>query len=418
MTADPGPRDPSEAETLAALARALDERLGILLPQGGPEALTVRLRHRIRERAFGGLAPYAEYLVHGAPEAAWTDLAETLTRNESRVFEAPQDFLPLFELTSEARWARYARGGGDERFRALSAGCGTGEEAYSVAVALSETAVRIPAFRFEVLGVDLSRRAIGTARRGIYPASRFEALPPELVERHLTPASEGRLAVHGPKRETRFALANLSREDALASLGAFDLILARGVLPGLTPRARPIAVANLSGALKPGGVLLLGPGEVLGDADADLVPVRWGDRHAYERPGPWAPAGLPEEDRVPEPGTALVAHRSPLVRQWLSLLLLREGYAVETAANGIEALTRGITGRARALHWLERTLPPLGGEPVAERLIAVGAAQPDRVLLLSPRPEGAASESESALPVAPIPLARDPSWIPAPGAPA
>lgn len=414
MAADTRVQPSADSGTLRALAVALEERLGLALPPGGPEQIERRLRHRIRERALDGLTEYTEYLVHGASEGAWAALVETLTRNESRVFGAPQDFLPLFELTGEPRWSRYARGAGEETYRALSAGCGTGEEAYSIAIVLAEVSIRVPAFRFEIVGADISRRAVAAAREGVYAASRFETLPPELRERHLTHAEEGRLAVGGLRRHTRFALANLADPETLVPLGTFDLLLARGVLPALTPRARRIALANLAGALKPGGILLLGPGEELEGAELGLLPVRWGDRHAYERPGPWPPTPLPEEDRVPQPGTALVAHRSALVRRWVSLLLARAGYTVETAADGTEALTRAAYGRARSLYWLERSLPPDGGEAVAVRLIATGAAEPGRVLLLSPRaPRAEGADGGEGYRIAPIPLAPADTWMPA-----
>jgi chemotaxis protein methyltransferase CheR len=416
MTVDTRLSGPPESPALRALADALDARLGLSLPPGGAESIARRLRNRIRERAFDGLPEYIEYLIHGAPEEAWAALAETLTGNESRVFEAPHDFLPLFELTAEPRWGRYARGAPEERFRALSAGCGTGEEAYSIAMALEEVSHRLPAFRFEVMGADLSRRAVAAARRGVYGASRFEALPPELRERHLVPQADGRIAVGELRRHTRFALSNLAQEGALVSLGDFDLVLARGVLPALTPRARRVALANLARCLKPGGVLLLGPEESLERIDLELLPVRWGERHAYERPGPGQPAPLAAEDRAAEPATALVAHRSPLVRRWLALLLGREGYRVETAADGIEALTRATYGRARSVYWLERTLPPDGGAAVAARLIATGSAEPERVRLLSPRAGGLQESEDADEPgLMPLPLSRADSGIPAAG---
>jgi chemotaxis methyl-accepting protein methylase/CheY-like chemotaxis protein len=390
MAADPPGADPLGAPILERLAAELDARYGLALPPSGPAALARRLRHRIAGRALGRLENYAEYLVHGAGEEAWDALAETLTANESRVFTAASDFLPLLEIEAEPRWGRYARGAaGGERFRALSAGSGTGEEAISLAMALAEVALRAPRFEFEVLGVDLSAQAVAAARRGSYSAARFESLPPELRERYL--AAEGeRLRIGDLRRRMRFARANLAGPDSLRPLGAFDLVLARGVLPALTPGGRVAALANLAEALKPGGVLLLGPGDSTAGADLGLLPVRWGDRHAYERPGPVEPSPLPEEDRAPEPDTALVAHRSRVVRRWLRVLLAGSGYRTEEAADGIEALALATRGRARAVVLLERTLPPDGGPPVAERLLRMRACAPGSVHCLSPRADGTA----------------------------
>jgi chemotaxis protein methyltransferase CheR len=388
--ADSKGADPFGAPILDRLAAELDARYGLALPPGGPDTLAHRLRHRIAERALGRLETYAEYLLHGAGEEAWEAFAETLTSNESRVFSTVPDFLPLFDLDAEPRWARYVRHpGGTGSFRALSAGSGTGEEACSIAMALAGTGARAPGFAFEVLGVDLSARAVAAARAGSWPASRFESLPPGLRERHLVPDRD-RLRLGDLRRHLRFARANLAEEGSLLPLGSFDIVLARGVLPALTPRGRAAALANLAAALRPNGVLLLGPADSLEGAVTGLIPVRWGERHAYERPGPVEPPPLPREDRVPGSGTALVAHRSAVVRAWLRILLARAGYRVEEAGDGVGTLTLAVRGRARALTLLERALPPDGGAVVAERLLRLGAAPPDTIRLLAPGGAGVA----------------------------
>ncbi len=405
----------AEARALEALAAALDERFGLALPPGGAEALTRRLRHRIADRALDDLEAYVEHLLHGAGDEAWEALAETLTANESRVFEAPSDYLPLFELGDSLRARRAAVGvGAGGPVRALSAGSGTGEEAWSLAIALAEARLRVPALSFEVVGVDLCARAVAAARRGVYASSRFASLPPDLRERHLE-ARDGLLLVGDLRRSTRFARANLAAPDALRPLGEFDLVFARGVLPALTPRARAAALANLAAGLTPGGVLLLGPGESLEGAAPGLLPIRWGERHAYERtgaPGALGPALLPDEDRVPEPGTALVAHSSPLARTWLRLRLEQRGLRVEEAADGIAALESAARGRARSLYLLERALPPEGAPWVADRLLETGAATRDRILAIAPLvggPDGEdaggrGAEPGGALRTAPLPL--------------
>ncbi len=412
--ASPGARG-AEARAAEALAAALDERFGLALPPGDAAALARRLRHRIAERALEDLASYVEYLLHGAGEDAWEALAETLTANESRVFEPPADYLPLLELGDSLRARRAAAGvEPGAPFRALSAGCGTGEEAWSLAIALAEARLRVPALSFEVVGVDLGAHSVAAARRGVYASSRFATLPPELCERHLA-ARDGVLLVRDLRRSTRFARANLAAPDALRPLGGFDLVFARGVLPAMTPRARAAALANLAAGLVPGGVLLLGPGESLEGAGPALLPVRWGERHAYERPGaPGAlgPSLLPEEDRVPEPGTALVAHSSPVARAWIRLRLEQRGLRVEEAADGVAALESAARGRARSLSLLERALPPEGAPWVADRLLETGAATRDRIVAISPLGgEGAAGGEggrgagpDGALRTAPLPL--------------
>ncbi len=383
MTAD-RPKTDADRQPIGALAYAVGERFGLSLKECTPEGVERRLRFRMADRAFTRVEDYAEYILHSQDGAAWEALLETLTANESRIFGEPADFAPIFEFDSDPRWSRYVRSPvGAGRFRCLSAACGTGEEAYSLAIALSEVAARAPRLTFEVLGADLSARAIAAARRAVYPASRASSLPEDLTARYLT-SLDKTVSAQGLRSNVRFARVNLCEPDALGLLGEFDLIVARDFLPVLTDEGRRVALTNLAHALKPGGVLLLGPGDSPGEMDLGLFPIRWGERHAYERPSEVVEPAGESEARSPEPMTALVAHRSPLARAWLKLLLEQGGYRVEEAPDGLRALERAVV-QPCARYLLELTLPAHGGPFVAERLTRLNGVPASAVTYVSPR---------------------------------
>lgn len=371
MAADPAATIPAR-RPLEALETRLGEAFGLSLRACAPEGVAARLRYRIQDRAFDGPDAYAEYLLHSGDRGAWEDLAETLTANESRMFGAPGDFTPLLDMVSNPGWAAARPGNGP--FRCLSAGCGTGGEAYSLAIALAEARAHTPALAFEVIGADLSARAVARAR---------ETLPGAIRSR------------------VRFARLNLCKPDSLLPLGAFDLILARDVLPSLTTEGRRAALDNLARALRPGGVLLLGSGDSIGEADLGLRPVRWGERFAYEAPPDpdarsWRSGAAGEP---PDPGLALVAHRSGLVRSWVRILLEQRGLLVEEAPNAIRALERAAVGRPPSLFLLERTLPPRGSSWVQEGLAALGITNPGSVVHLTPGAVSADGGPSTGLPL-------------------
>jgi chemotaxis methyl-accepting protein methylase/CheY-like chemotaxis protein len=375
----------SDRKPIAALANEVGRRFGVSLKECTPHGVEQRLRFRMAERAFQRVEDYAEYVLHSQDEVAWEALLETLTSNESRLFGAPADFAPVLQLDSDPRWSRYVRSPGDSgRFRCLSAACGTGEEAYSLAIALSEIASRAPGFAFEVLGADVSACSLAAARRAIYPASRASSLPEDLAARYLTPL-DGTVSTQGLRSKIRFARVNLCGPDSLGLLGEFDLILARDFLPALTGMGRRVALTNLARALKPGGVLLLGPGDSPGEIDLGLFPILWGERHAYERPNEDAEPARVSEERPPEPKTALVAHRSPLVRAWLALLLEQGGYRVEEAPDGLRVLEHAAVRSPRDRYLLEFTLPTHGGPFVAQRLTRLNGVPASAVTYVSPR---------------------------------
>lgn len=155
------------------------------------------------------------------------------------------------------------RGGGEVRI--WSAGCGAGQEVYSLAMLAAEAP---PAQgQVQLFASDLSERQLERARSGLY--SHFE------VQRGL---SARRLVRHFENREDQFQIARGLREqvrwrrvnlmDDAASLGGFDVVLCRQALSAMTEAGRARALANLAGALAPDGILLLGP--------ADAAPPAWG----------------------------------------------------------------------------------------------------------------------------------------------
>jgi chemotaxis protein methyltransferase CheR len=371
---EPVPADGQGWSALGALAQAVGERYGLSLNACAPEGVERRLRYRMAERSLDRVEDYAEYLLYGGDVAAWDALVETLTVNEPHPLARVADWSPIKDLDSHPRWGTWI-GGGPGPFRCLSAGCGTGEEVHSLAAALSDVAARTPSFDFEVIGVDLSERALRAARRG---------------------------AGDSPRTRVRFARANLCAKGSLAPLGMFDLIVARGVLPVLLPEGRQAALANLVAALPPGGILLLGRDDSPAEVDADVAPIRWGDRCAYERLGSVKPPPHPDENRGPEPRTALVAHRSAVVRSWLRILLEHRGYRVDEAPDGLRALEHAVVERPRERYLIEWTLPVHGGPFVVERLGERAAAG---VIFLSPREwEGSDPDRPQGARIVPLPL--------------
>jgi chemotaxis protein methyltransferase CheR len=188
---------------------------------------------------------------------AWAALVDAVTVQETRLFRNPaqletlrQAVLP--ELVARAR-ARNAR-----KLRLLSAGCATGEEAWTLA-ALGQAALRAaPGLGLEVLGLDLSRPALRMAE-----AAQFSAGPPDPLRdvppafRDCFPPAPGGFGVApGLRGAVRFARANLLD---LAVEPGFDAVLCRNVCIYLTDPARGRVLRRLAGLLHQGGALLLGP---------------------------------------------------------------------------------------------------------------------------------------------------------------
>ena len=151
------------------------------------------------------------------------------------------------------------------RLRAWSAGCATGQEAYSLAMRVLE-ALRYPrAWDVRVLGTDINADAIETARTGRYDVTRLGCMPPQLIERYFTVSALDEITVTDEvKAITEFSvliLRNLPEQESFKN--AFDIILCRNVMIYFDLPAQQRLVTALGACLKPGGYLFTGESEVL-----------------------------------------------------------------------------------------------------------------------------------------------------------
>jgi chemotaxis protein methyltransferase CheR len=183
-------------------------------------------------------------------EARRDELSELVRVGETRFYRDPpqwtalrRHFLPALERAP--------------RLRALSAGCSTGEEAWTLAMLLAEAARGRP---FRVVGLDRSQAALAAAESGSYSAESVRDLPSELLSRYLERKGDGSFSVIGALRER----VNFVARDLIDGTGPgeFDLIVCKNVLIYLAEPAGQRALASLENALDDEGALVVARSEV------------------------------------------------------------------------------------------------------------------------------------------------------------
>ena len=244
---------------------------GIWLSDCKGALLVARLSRRLRERGTATFGQYYRLVAEDAEERR--RMIEALCTHETHFFREPQHWSFLEERLL-SRWrAEAAAGRRPRRVRALSAGCSTGEEPYTLSMTLLEHLPPGEGWSVEVVAADLSTRALEQARAGIWPMTRAAEIPPRYLQRYMLRgrgAQEGKLAAGQEVRTPlRFQQLNLS-EAPLAVAGRFDLVFCRNVLIYFDAASRAAAVERLSALLEPDGHLFVGHAESLGHTTARL----------------------------------------------------------------------------------------------------------------------------------------------------
>lgn len=255
------------------VARLCGERAGLKIDPDKSYLMENRLGPVARREGFGSVHEFVCAVRDRDEERLIWATVEAMSPAETAFFRDPRVFETLLgEVLPEL-----ARGREGGTLRLWAAACGTGQEVYSLAMALEEAA---PAgVTLELIGSDLCERRLEKAQAGIY--SQFEVqrgLSAQRLVRHFEGLEEGFALSPRVRQAVRWRRVNLMED--LSRLGQFDLILCRNLTGYLREEARPRVLNNLEGALAPGGRLVLGPHEMSPGLTAD--PGRPGFFH---RPG-------------------------------------------------------------------------------------------------------------------------------------
>jgi len=239
---------------------------GIQLADSKRILVSTRLLRRLEDLGLTSYSAYIDRLdqSRGQPVArAECQIAvNLLTTNETYFFREAAHFDYIRDVLIP-QW----RG---RSVRCWSAACSTGEEAYTMAMVLTQYGVA----DWNIVGTDINSEVVLRAQEGIYPLVRSQGIPREWLYRYCRKGIGSRentfRIVRSLRDRVRFRLANLQQTQS--GMGSFDLILLRNVLIYFDSQSKRQVLAHVIRQLKPEGVLMVGHAESIGAVDG-LVPV-------------------------------------------------------------------------------------------------------------------------------------------------
>jgi len=251
-----------EVSPRAALvvARLFEQATGQTLSQDRFWRIGSTLTPFCRARGIARIDDLAVALERATNPGLSLDVIDALLNNETSFF---RDSGVFAQISGEILPGLAAVRQRDRRLRIWSAGCSTGQEAYSLAMLFAEQRERWAGWKIEILGSDISRSAIERARDGLY--SQFEVqrgLPVRQLLAWFDPVPDNGWRVKAPiSAVTSFTRHNLLGPPPAG--GRFDLILCRNALLYFSPERRHQMLEGLALAIAPDGALLLGAGETV-----------------------------------------------------------------------------------------------------------------------------------------------------------
>ncbi len=255
--------------------RLIYREAGIYLGPHKKALLVGRLSRRLRELGGPTFSAYLRQVEEDTAERG--RLLEAICTHETHFFREPRHF-EFLEQEVLPRWR--SQGGtdtGGRRVRVWSAGCSTGEEAFSLAMVLRMHLPPEEGWAIEILATDLSSRILERARQTLWPVERAQEIPTHYLKAFMLRgigSQEGWMKA-GPELRplVSFQRLNLNEEPSQA-LGRFDLLFCRNVLIYFDAASKARAVEQLLRHLLPRGYFFVGHAESLGTLTQRVRTVR------------------------------------------------------------------------------------------------------------------------------------------------
>jgi len=259
----------------------INRRFGIHFSDDDLYLVESRLSERLMHLGLVSFDDYFHYLTyHPDGEAETEEAAEILTTNETYFFREEYQLRAFSdEILPELQRKLASR----RRLMVWSAGCSSGEEAYTIAMLIRDSGL-FEGWEVRIFGSDISSRMLRRARQAVYNPSAFRTMPPDMVARHFTEHPDGLKVNEDVRALCHFGRLNLLDQERIVFVGRADVVFCRNVLIYFDKRSKTNGISVLYDRLNPGGYLLLGHTESLLNLSTAFELVHLREDLVYRRP--------------------------------------------------------------------------------------------------------------------------------------
>ncbi len=255
------------------LSNFIYSNYGIKMPYAKKSMLQARLQNRLRETGKDSFKEYCDYVFSSSDDLEIVHMIDVVSTNKTDFFResAHFDFMDsvlLPEFTSKNK-------GND--LKIWSSACSSGEEVYTIAMAIEEHIQNKKAFDYSILGTDISSRVLQKAQDGIYNEERIANIPLSLKKKYFLKSKQRenpRVKVVNELREKALYRRLNLMDQAYNIQKDFDVIFCRNVLIYFDRETQEKVINKLCSHLKPDGFFFLGHSESVTGINVPLKQVK------------------------------------------------------------------------------------------------------------------------------------------------
>jgi chemotaxis protein methyltransferase CheR len=380
-------------KALQQLAALLLERAGLKITPDGYHSLRLALSTRMPAVGITDPEVYVKRLRETGGEQELRALLPLVTVGHTEFFRDPKQFRALERFILPQLLAKARR---DLRKVFIwSAGCATGEEAYSVAMVMAELGALAP--EVDLWATDLNLAAIEAAKQGRFSVRRSSGISSERLERFFKPVEEGMEVQPALREYVRFEGLNLASPsfEGMVMPGTLDLILCRNVIIYFDlPTIRGLMDRFLA-ALRPGGLLFLGYSESLFKVYDRFEMIEVDGAFVYRRPlteqkprSTLSPVSTPAQGGTSAPAAATSLSSLPPLRARPQDTSMAPVTRLPMAPDNLNSIRERLAASASNGADPRSTAEPVRPTRLTLEMPAVGTAEP-RVVRTTEVPGGA-----------------------------
>lgn len=266
------------------LAKIIYDRSGIHFPEAKKYILESRLSHRLTDLEINDFDQYLALLSMGPyQQDEFQEMFNRITINETSFFRNDAQ-LNVFEsrilpslLEARAR---------SKRLRIWSAACSTGDEPFTLAMLVHRTlGVRLSDWKVEILGTDISQKALDVAVSGVYTSYSVRSTPKMILDRYFTPDGRNFKLKDEIRNMVSFEKHNLKDRLAAKRHGTWDVIFCRNVLIYFDDAMKSQVIGMFHDQLADDGALFIGHSERIRDMESNFQQIPVPQGFCYAKPG-------------------------------------------------------------------------------------------------------------------------------------